>query len=300
MAALASSGLALVVLLYCPTTTRRVAVPEVAHLLGDASARWLLVGVALLGLAMSILRPLFPIHCNIKAKRGDELAVGLSFSIFFSALHASGPAADWLGQGRERVMVVVVGLALTGGSFPFLLAHSHHLAETLGMALVGLSVGIAVTPAIPWLTEASERQGGRAKLREARLAFDRCFGLGTVLGPLLGGSTVAAHGGITEPIVLITLALLLYAGYGAKLFHEGRLREGDDGVARTGGTGGRGPSAPGGLGYGGMAVGAGEATTLIAAKAAADLGENYAPYVKRGFEEAYSEEQDDGDDGVHL
>ena len=61
--------MALMVLLYFPTTTRRVAVPEVAHLLGDASARWLLVGVALLGLAQFALMAHHVIAINAQPAR---------------------------------------------------------------------------------------------------------------------------------------------------------------------------------------------------------------------------------------
>jgi len=243
LAAVGLSGLAVMVALYFPTTTRRMAVPDVMHLAGDPSVRWLLPGVGILGLTMAILRPIFPIHCNIKAQKGDEFAVGLSFSIFFSALHASGPVAEWIRTGRERPEVVVVGLVMTGIVFPLLLAHSQHLAETGGMALAGLSVGVAVQPAIPWLTEASQRQGGRAPLREARLAFDRCFGLGAVLGPALGGFTVSEHGGIIEPVLLTSLLLIGYAGYGAKLIQEQRMGEDSD----PGGVGGNFSGGRGGI-----------------------------------------------------
>jgi len=105
----------------------------------DETGRYLLATAALLGMAMSVLRPAFPIHCNFKAKQGDELAVGLSFSMFYTALHCTGPLADKLLEHKERLVVIMTGVACTGGTFPLLLVHSHHLAETAGMVLVGES-----------------------------------------------------------------------------------------------------------------------------------------------------------------
>ena len=70
---------------------------------------------------------------------------------------------------------MVLGTVLTAVSFPLLLVHDHHLAETGSMAAVGLSVGIAVTPVVPWLALASVKAGATARLREARMVFDKAF-----------------------------------------------------------------------------------------------------------------------------
>jgi len=226
------AALGILVLLRFPVTQRQIAVPEVGSFLSESSVQKLLPGVCLLGAAMSVLRPIFPVHCNYKVRPGDELSVGLSFSIFYAALHASDPLAFWLLRWHTKGSVVILGIALTALTFPFLLVHDHHLAETGSMAAVGCSVGIAVAPITPWLATLSKQPGATAKLREARLLFDKALNLGVVLGPLLGGTCVSSHGDMLGPIMLLSVALITYAfGVGRSLASEGGTGSGiEDGA----------------------------------------------------------------------
>jgi len=62
-----------------------------------------------------------------------------------------------------------------------------------------------------WIAGVSEKQGGREKLREARLVFDKALGVGTILGPIIGGTFAGEKGDIEMPVLLVSAALVGYA-----------------------------------------------------------------------------------------
>lgn len=147
-------------------------------------------------LGFSVLIPVLPLFADRLGASAVE--VGLILSLYALAQLVFLPVWGWISDRRGRRPVLLLSLAGTAASFVMLgLADglaTIYVARILAGAFAG-SVGTAQA-VVTDVTPARERASGMGVLGAA-------FGIGMVLGPMLGGLLAAIHPILPFPVVAV-------------------------------------------------------------------------------------------------
>lgn len=150
---------------------------------------WLAVVVIVITSSFGMLEVLLPnhLHGNFGS---DSLQIGLLFGLMGLVHSLSDIGVGYLSDRHGYPPFIYWGLLAGSVFLPFLALAPSLVLEALVFCLVGIALGVAVTPSQPlmyYLVASDEkfRQNGGAGL--AYGIFNTCFSLGMLAGPLLGG-----------------------------------------------------------------------------------------------------------------
>ena len=181
--------------------------PPVGRLLRDRTLLATL-GVVMLGSSLlSMLEPTLPLHLETHLKC-SPVTVGLLFGLATLAYGICAPLAGVLSDrwGRNRIMTA--GLVATVVTFPLIALPTARLPEALALIGLGLACAFLLSPTLPELADAADRQGHGAYGTVYAL-FNTAYAVGMLAGPVLGGA-LAGRLGFPLGLAIVSVACAFF------------------------------------------------------------------------------------------
>jgi predicted MFS family arabinose efflux permease len=173
----------------------RTRAPEPLRPLSLLSDRSYLVtaGVVVIGAGiLTMLEPLLPLHLAERLKL-EPHEIGLLFVPALLAYAFATPLAGWLADRAGRRWTMALGLFSTAACLPLLALPGTWVGEVCVLIPVGVGCALLLTPCLPELAEAVDRQkDGSYGLAYA--FFNLAYAVGMLAGPFLGGIAASAVG----------------------------------------------------------------------------------------------------------
>jgi MFS family permease len=179
-----------------------------AELAGRARTHWRgflrTAGVVVLGSALlSGLEPTLPLHLEAVLGAGPSAIgglFGLAALVYGLCAPLAGGAADRWG-GRRVMAIGLVACVLT---LPLAALPATWTGEAVALAAFGAACAFLLTPTLPEIAAACERQGANA-FGAAYAVFNLAYAVGMVAGPVAGGVLAPLLG--FGPMLLVFSAL---------------------------------------------------------------------------------------------
>jgi MFS family permease len=150
-------------------------------------------GVVVIGAAiLTMLEPLLPLHLG-EAMGLAPHEIGLLFVPALVAYALATPLAGWLADRAGRRWTMALGLSTTAIGLPLLALPGSWIGEVCVLIPVGVGCALLLTPCLPELASAVDRQkDGSYGLAYA--LFNLAYAIGMLVGPFVGGIAASALG----------------------------------------------------------------------------------------------------------
>jgi len=141
---------------------------------------------------LSMIDPILPTFLE-KSFAASPTIIGLLFGLATIAYGISSLVSGYISDKTNKYAVMIAGLILIAITFPFLVLSKTMLQEFIAVFFVGASVGIALTPTLSAVADIVDMEETKSYAL-AYAIFDIFFGLGILIGPIIGGSLADALG----------------------------------------------------------------------------------------------------------
>lgn len=146
----------------------------------------LITGVVIIGAAIpSVLEPTLPLH--LQATFNVEPGyIGMLFAIPTLAYGIAAPLIGKLSGSIGYRKALLLGLLMVTFSFPLTALPESIWMLAVSLALLGVSMGVVLTPCLPELANISE-QSGTSSYGITFAIYNTAYSIGMMLGPILSG-----------------------------------------------------------------------------------------------------------------
>mgnify|MGYP000723324245 CR=1 FL=1 len=165
-------------------------------------------GSAVIGAAtFASIEPTLPIHLNADL----NLSPGIIGSMFVIMTLAYGTTSPIIGAVSIRlgpIKTIMIGIVMAAIMLPLNALTLTVWSQVIFLALLGISLGMILTPSLPKLAEISRNLGGMSQGLTFAV-YNTAYSLGMMLGPLIAGSLAEGYGLIVA-YAAIGAAFLFY------------------------------------------------------------------------------------------
>ncbi|MFS1515691.1 MFS transporter [Bacillus sp. SCS-151] len=168
----------------------------------------IIAGIAAIGAAVfASIEPTLPIHItnNLHASPG---MIGLLFVIPPLAYGIIAPIIGIVSTKIGHVKSVMLGIVLVAVVLPLNALPQSIGYQAVTLALLGVSLGIVLTPALPKLADISE-QAGVTSQGIIFAVFNTAYSFGMIVGPLIA-SLLTASFGLTIAYAMLSILFIIY------------------------------------------------------------------------------------------
>lgn len=212
-----ATGLAVAAVVAVTLTARRSPTPitsdpprpvagGIRRLIGDRRVSAPLIAVACSAAALGLLEPLLPVvlHQTLGTTGWQSGAI---FGVAVLCYGLCAPVAGRLSDQLGRLPIIASGLALLAVAFAALAAVDGPVAITAVACLIGVALGLGLTPTMPAMAELAERGvDGSTAYASVYALHSLIYAGGHFVGPSLGGQGVERFG---LPATLVAAAVVL-------------------------------------------------------------------------------------------
>lgn len=168
----------------------------------------IIAGVAAVGASVfASIEPTLPIHF----KESLNISPGIIGSMFIVLTLAYGLAAPMIGAFSTRIghiKTIMIGVVLVAIVLPLNALPNSIWLQILTLALLGISLGTVLTPALPKLAEISQ-EAGNSSQGVTFAVYNTAYSFGMMVGPLIA-STLAGGFGLKIAYLAMGLLFILY------------------------------------------------------------------------------------------
>ncbi|MDA7027722.1 MFS transporter [Bacillus sp. CLL-7-23] len=168
----------------------------------------MIVGVAVIGSAVfASIEPTLPIHLY----KHLNVSPGVIGTMFIVVTLAYGLSAPLIGAFSTRfgyVKTMMVGVVLVAVTLPLNALPTQLWLQIVTLAMLGISLGIVLTPALPKLAEISD-QAGVVSQGVTFAVYNTGYSFGMMMGPLLA-SGIAGSFGLKMAYLTLSVIFLIY------------------------------------------------------------------------------------------
>ncbi|MDA1477331.1 MFS transporter [Bacillus changyiensis] len=168
----------------------------------------MIVGVAVIGSAVfASIEPTLPIHLYEHL----NLSPGVIGTMFIVVTLAYGLSAPLIGAFSTKfgyVKTMMVGVILVAVTLPLNALPTQLWLQIVTLAMLGISLGVVLTPALPKLAEISD-QVGVVSQGVTFAVYNTGYSFGMMMGPLLA-SGIAGSFGLKMAYLILSVIFLIY------------------------------------------------------------------------------------------
>nr|WP_245676708.1 MFS transporter [Bacillus solimangrovi] len=167
----------------------------------------MIAGVAIVGSSVfASIEPTLPIHMNENLNASPGV-IGLLFVIVTLTYGLFAPLIGALSTRYGYVKTIVFGIVLAAIALPLNALPTVIGAQVITLALLGISLGMILTPALPMLADITH-EAGYTSQGVTFATYNTAYSFGMMIGPIVASVTAAAVGLKIAYIVLGCLLLL--------------------------------------------------------------------------------------------
>lgn len=155
------------------------------ELLRQPAVIWILSIMVVSEGTLTMLEPILPIYLS-GTFSGNSIFIGLMFGVITLAYGIMAPVSGILVNKYTPSRVVLVGLLLAGLFLPFVVLAQSILQLVLALALLGGSMGLAVSPTLTMLGD-TQGEGSQSSYGALYSLFNIFFAVSAIIGPFFGG-----------------------------------------------------------------------------------------------------------------
>ncbi|RST77114.1 MFS transporter [Siminovitchia acidinfaciens] len=154
-------------------------------LLRQPAVIWILMIMVVSEGTLTMLEPILPIYLS-STFSGNSIFIGLMFGVITLAYGIMAPISGSLVIKYTPSRVVLIGLLLGGLFLPFVVLAQSTLQLVIALALLGGSMGLAVSPTLTMLGD-TQGDGDQSSYGALYSLFNIFFAVAAIIGPFFGG-----------------------------------------------------------------------------------------------------------------
>lgn len=158
---------------------------KILNLLKKPEIIWILAIMVVSECAMTMLEPILPIYLS-GTFTDNSIFIGVMFGVITLAYGIMAPVSGSLINKYTPSRVVLVGLLLGGIFLPFVVLAQSTLQLVIALALLGGSMGLAVSPTLTMLGD-TQSESEQASYGALYSLFNIFFAVAAIIGPFAGG-----------------------------------------------------------------------------------------------------------------